>query len=134
MANIVQTAVSAGTFTMLVKAIQAADLADTLSEPGPFTVFAPNDEAFGKLPSGTMDSLLKDTPKLKSILTYHVISGKHMAQDMAKMSSEKTVEGRNISISSSRSGVKINDANVIRSDISTDNGVIHVIDRVLMPS
>lgn len=137
MADIVETAVAAGNFKTLVTAVQAAGLVDTLKSPGPFTVFAPTDDAFAKLPKGTVESLLKDIPKLKAILTYHVVSGKVMAADAAKLKSAKTVEGEEIKIDSSmwhlHKNVKINDAEVIKADIMTDNGVIHVIDKVLMP-
>ncbi len=133
MADIVDTAVSAGSFNTLVAAVKAAGLVDTLKGKGPFTVFAPSDDAFAKLPDGTVDALLKDIPKLKKILTYHVVSGKVMAADAAKLKSAKTVEGSEIKIDASN-GVKINDAKVSQADIDTDNGVIHVIDTVLMPS
>ena len=117
----------------LVAAVTAAGLGDTLSGPGPFTVFAPTDEAFAKLPEGTVDGLLKDIPALTKILTYHVVSGKVMAADAAKLSSAKTVEGSELKIDAS-SGVKINDATVTQADIEASNGVIHVIDSVLMPA
>jgi len=133
LADIVDTAVSAGSFTTLVAAVKAAGLVDTLKGPGPFTVFAPTDEAFAKLPAGTVDSLLKDIPKLKKILTYHVVSGKVMAADAAKLKSAKTVEGSEIKIDASN-GVKINDSTVTKADIAADNGVIHVIDAVLLPA
>jgi uncharacterized surface protein with fasciclin (FAS1) repeats len=132
MANIVQTAVAAGSFKTLVKAVQAAGLADTLSSPGPFTVFAPTDEAFAKLPAGTVEGLLKDIPKLKSVLTYHVVAGRMMAADVVKQSSLKTVQGQSISVDT-RGGAKVNGANIIKADIATDNGVIHVIDKVILP-
>jgi len=132
MANIVDTAVKAGSFTALVKAVQAAGLADTLSGPGPFTVFAPNDGAFGKLPQGTVENLLKDIPKLKDVLTYHVVSGRHMASDVAKQRSLKTVQGQSISVRT-EGGVKVDGATVVQADIAADNGVIHVIDSVIMP-
>jgi uncharacterized surface protein with fasciclin (FAS1) repeats len=132
MPNIVETAVGAGSFKTLVQAVQAAGLAETLSSPGPFTVFAPTDDAFAKLPAGTIDSLLKDTPKLKDVLTYHVLSGKVMSADAAKLTSAPTVQGQTISIDS-QDGVKINDASVVQADIEADNGVIHVIDQVLLP-
>jgi len=132
MANIVDTAVKAGSFTALVKAVQAAGLADTLSGPGPFTVFAPNDDAFGKLPQGTVENLLKDIPKLKDVLTYHVVSGRHMASDVAKQRSLKTVQGQSISVRT-EGGVKVDGATVVQADIAADNGVIHVIDSVIMP-
>jgi uncharacterized surface protein with fasciclin (FAS1) repeats len=131
--DIVDTAVKAGSFTTLVAAVTAAGLAETLKGTGPFTVFAPTDEAFAKLPEGTVDSLLKDIPKLKQILTYHVVSGKVMAADVVKMKSAKTVEGSEVKIDAS-SGVKINNSTVVTPDIAADNGVIHIIDTVLMPT
>jgi uncharacterized surface protein with fasciclin (FAS1) repeats len=133
MANIVDTAVKAGSFNTLVAAIKAADLTSTLQGAGPFTVFAPTDEAFAKLPAGTVDGLLKDLPKLKKILTYHVVSGKVMAADVVKQKSAKTVEGSDVKIDAS-SGVKINDATVTSPDVAADNGVIHIIDTVLIPA
>jgi uncharacterized surface protein with fasciclin (FAS1) repeats len=133
MADIVDTAVADGSFKTLVTAIKAAGLANTLKSKGPFTVFAPNDEAFAKLPKSTVDDLLKDIPKLKAVLTYHVVSGKVMAADVAKMNRAKTVQGQEVKIDASY-GVRINDAKVIKADIVTDNGVIHVIDKVLMPT
>lgn len=133
LADIVDTAVSAGSFTTLVAAVKAAGLVDTLKGPGPFTVFAPTDEAFAKLPAGTVESLLKDIPKLKKILTYHVVSGKVMAADAAKLKSAKTVEGSEIKIDASN-GVKINDSTVTTADVAADNGVIHIIDSVLLPA
>ena len=132
MADIVDTAVAAGSFTTLVTAVKAAGLVDTLKSKGPFTVFAPNDDAFAKLPKGTVEGLLKDIPKLKAVLTYHVVAGKVMAADVVKLKSAKTVEGQEVKIDASK-GVKINDATVIKADIVTDNGVIHVIDKVLLP-
>jgi uncharacterized surface protein with fasciclin (FAS1) repeats len=133
MANIVDTAVNAGSFKTLVAAIKDANLEDTLKGAGPFTVFAPTDEAFAKLPDGTVDSLLKDIPKLKKILTYHVVSGKVMAADVIKLKSATTIEGSNVNIDASN-GVKINDATVSTPDVAADNGVIHVIDTVLIPA
>jgi len=133
MADIVDTAVKAGSFNTLVAAVKAAGLVDTLKGAGPFTVFAPTDEAFAKLPAGTVDALLKDIPKLKKILTYHVVSGKVMAADVAKMKSAKTVEGSDVKIDAS-SGVKVNDSTVSTADVVADNGVIHIIDTVLMPA
>ena len=133
MADIVDTAVNAGSFTTLVAAVQAAGLVDTLKGAGPFTVFAPSDDAFAKLPTGTVDALLKDIPKLTKILTYHVVSGKVMAADVVKMKSAKTVEGSEVKIDAS-SGVKINNATVTTPDVACDNGVIHIIDTVLMPA
>ena len=132
MADIVDTAINAGSFETLVAAVKAADLVDTLKGKGPFTLFAPNDDAFAKLPEGTVDKLLKDVPKLKKILTYHVVSGKVMAADVSKMKSAKTVEGSEVKIDASK-GVKVNDATVSKADVKADNGVIHIIDTVLMP-
>jgi len=133
MADIVDTAVSAGSFNTLVAAIKAANLVDTLKGAGPFTVFAPTDEAFAKLPAGTVDALLKDIPKLTKILTYHVVSGKVLASDVVKLKSATTVEGSDVKIDASN-GVKINDATVATPDVAADNGVIHVIDTVLIPA
>jgi uncharacterized surface protein with fasciclin (FAS1) repeats len=133
MANIVDTAVSAGSFNTLVAAVKAAGLADTLKGAGPFTVFAPTDAAFAKLPAGTVDALLKDIPKLKKILTYHVVSGKVMAADVIKLKSATTIEGSNVKIDASH-GVKVNDSTVTTPDVAADNGVIHIIDTVLMPA
>lgn len=137
MADIVDTAVAAGTFKTLVAAVTAAGLVDTLKGKGPFTVFAPNDEAFAKLPKGTVEGLLKDKPKLTAVLTYHVVAGKVMAADVVKLESAKTVQGQEVKIDASNwhlhKNVKINDAEVVKADIVTDNGVIHVINKVLMP-
>jgi uncharacterized surface protein with fasciclin (FAS1) repeats len=137
MADIVDTAVAAGSFKTLVTAVKAAGLVDTLKSKGPFTVFAPNDDAFAKLPKGTVEGLLKDIPKLKAVLTYHVVSGKVMAADAVKLKTAKTVQGQEIKIDASKwhlhKNPKINDANVIKLDVVADNGVIHVIDKVLLP-
>ena len=133
-ADIVDTAV-AGKFNTLVAAVKAAGLVDTLKGPGPFTVFAPTDEAFAKLPAGTLDSLLKpaNKEKLQSILTYHVVPGKVMAKDVVKLKSAKTVEGRSLSVSANGGNVKINNATVTKADIAASNGVIHVVDTVILP-
>jgi len=137
MADIVDTAVAAGNFKTLVTAVKAAGLVDTLKSKGPFTVFAPTDDAFAKLPKGTVEGLLKDIPKLKSVLTYHVVPGKVMAADVVKLKTAKTVQGQDIKIDAAKwhlhKNVKINDANVVKADITTDNGVIHVIDKVILP-
>ena len=133
MADIVDTAVNAGSFSTLVTAIKAAQLVDTLKGAGPFTVFAPTDEAFAKLPNGTVDALLKDIPKLKKILTYHVVSGKVMAADVVKLKSATTVEGSEVKIDASNGSVKVNDSTVATPDVAADNGVIHIIDTVLLP-
>lgn len=134
MADIVDTAVKAGSFNTLVAAVKAAGLVDTLKGAGPFTVFAPTDEAFAKLPDGTVDALLKDIPKLKKILTYHVVSGKVKAADFSlTLKSATTVEGSDLKIDPSNGSVKVNDATVSTPDVGADNGVIHVIDTVLIP-
>ena len=134
MADIVDTASNAGSFSTLVTAIKAANLVDTLKGKGPFTVFAPTDEAFAKLPAGTVEGLLKDIPKLTKILTYHVVSGKVMAADVVKLKSAKTVEGSDVKIDASNAGVKVNNATVATADVAADNGVIHIIDTVLLPA
>ncbi len=133
MADVVDTAVNAGSFSTLVAAIKAAGLVETLKGAGPFTVFAPTDEAFAKLPSGTVEGLLNDVPKLKQILTYHVVAGKVMAADVVKLTTAKTVEGSEVKIDASN-GVKINDSTVTTPDVAADNGVIHIIDTVLLPA
>ena len=133
MADIVDTAVSAGSFKTLVAAVQAAGLVDTLKGAGPFTVFAPTEEAFSKLPAGTVDSLLKDIPQLTKILTYHVVSGKVLSSDVVKLDKATTVQGSDVKIDASQ-GVKVNDATVVTPDVEADNGVIHVIDSVLLPA
>jgi len=135
MHDIIDTAVAAGNFKTLAAALTAAGLVDTLKGTGPFTVFAPTDEAFAKLPAGTVDKLLADVPKLKSILTYHVVSGKVMAADVMKMDgqSAKTVNGAELKIGT-QGGVKLNgNVGVTKTDIDCTNGVIHVVDSVLMP-
>ncbi len=132
--DIVDTAVAAGSFETLVAAVQAAGLVDTLKGEGPFTVFAPTDEAFAKLPAGTVEALLQDKAKLASILTYHVVAGKVMAADVVNMTSATTVNGESISIHVMDGKVMINDATVTTTDIETTNGVIHVIDTVILPS
>ncbi len=132
--DIVDTAVQAGSFKTLAAALKAAGLVDTLKGDGPFTVFAPTDEAFAKLPPGTVEDLLKpeNKKKLTAILTYHVVSGNVKATDVVKLKSAKTVEGRMVKINT-KGGVKVNDANVVKTDIACANGVIHVIDSVLIP-
>jgi len=131
--DIVDTAIGAGSFKTLVAAVQAAGLVDALKGTGPFTVFAPTDEAFAKLPAGTVDALLKDPAKLKQILLYHVVAGKVMAADAAKLTAAKTLQGASIKIKVDGSTVMINDAKVTTADIETSNGVIHVIDTVILP-
>jgi uncharacterized surface protein with fasciclin (FAS1) repeats len=131
--NIVETAVNAGSFKTLVAAVKAANLVETLSGKGPFTVFAPTDDAFNKLPEGTIDALLKDTKKLASILTYHVVSGKVLAEDVVKLESAKSVNGKSLSIMVKDDKVMVDNALVIKTDIMCSNGVIHVIDTVVLP-
>lgn len=133
--DIVDTAVSAGSFNTLVAAVKAAGLVDTLKGPGPFTVFAPTDEAFAKLPGGTVENLLKPENKaqLVSILTYHVVSGKVMAADVVKLKSASTVQGQSVKVAVKGSSVMVGNANVVKTDIETSNGVIHAIDAVLLP-
>jgi uncharacterized surface protein with fasciclin (FAS1) repeats len=130
--DIVDTAVAAGSFKTLATALQAAGLVDTLKGKGPFTVFAPTDEAFAKIPKADLDALLKDKAKLAKVLTYHVVPGKVMARDVAALKQAKTVEGQSIRIDTS-AGVKVDGANVVKTDIEASNGVIHVIDSVILP-
>jgi uncharacterized surface protein with fasciclin (FAS1) repeats len=134
--DIVDTAVSAGSFSTLVAAVKAAGLVDTLKGAGPFTVFAPTDAAFAKLPKGTVESLLKpeNHDKLVKILTYHVVAGKVLAKDVAALDRATTVEGSDVKIKAGDGKVMINDANVLTTDIGASNGVIHVIDTVLLPT
>ena len=131
--NIVETAREAGSFTTLLAAVDAAGLGDTLSDGGPFTVFAPSDEAFAKLPAGTVESLLADPAKLTNVLTYHVVPGRVTAAEAASLSSASTVQGTRLPISTD-GGVHVGDASVVAADIEASNGVIHVIDRVLLPA
>jgi uncharacterized surface protein with fasciclin (FAS1) repeats len=130
--DIIETATQAGSFKTLAAALQAAGLLETLKGAGPFTVFAPTDEAFAKLPAGTVEALLKDIPKLKAILTYHVVAGRVEAADVVKLSKAATLNGQDLSIDASN-GVAINNAKVVKADILAKNGVIHVIDTVLLP-
>jgi len=133
-ADIVDTAAAAN-FNTLVAAVKAAGLVETLKGPGPFTVFAPTDEAFSKLPAGTVENLLKpeNLSKLRAILEYHVVAGKVMAADVVKLSSAKTVEGASVAIRAGNGEVMVDGARVIKADIETSNGVIHVIDSVMLP-
>ena len=131
-ADIVDTAKSAGSFNTLITAVQAAGLVDTLKGSGPFTVFAPTDEAFAQIPKDKLDALLKDKAALTKVLTYHVVPGKVMAADV-KAGSVKTVEGSPLSVSTNGGKVNINNAHVVKTDVLADNGVIHVIDKVVMP-
>ncbi|HTX53153.1 MAG TPA: fasciclin domain-containing protein [Candidatus Baltobacteraceae bacterium] len=131
--DIVETAVSAGQFNTLATALTEAGLVETLKGAGPFTVFAPTDEAFAQLPPGTLEALLKDKAKLVEVLTYHVVAGKVMAADVVRLSEAKTVEGQTVTIST-MGGVMVNDAHVVKTDIVASNGVIHVIDKVILPN
>ena len=135
LADIVDTAAATDGFETLVAAVQAAELVDTLKGAGPFTVFAPTDAAFGKLPAGTLDDLLKpeNKGKLTSILTYHVVLGKVLAADVVKLEEAKTVQGSNVTIKVSDGKVQVDNANVVKTDIVCENGVIHVIDAVILP-
>jgi uncharacterized surface protein with fasciclin (FAS1) repeats len=137
MADIVDTAVAAGNFKTLVTAVKAAGLVDTLKGKGPFTVFAPTDDAFAKLPKGTVEGLLKDVPKLKAVLTYHVVPGKVLAAEVSKLKTVKTVQGQELKIDAAKwhlhKNIKVNDANIVKPDLVVDNGVCHVIDKVLIP-
>jgi uncharacterized surface protein with fasciclin (FAS1) repeats len=128
----VDTAVSAGQFKTLVKALQEAGLVDTLKGKGPFTVFAPTDEAFAKLPAGTLDGLLKDKQKLSAVLTYHVVPGQVMAAQV-KPGAVKTVQGQSLTVSTQGGAVMVDNAKVVKTDIAASNGVIHVIDTVVVP-
>jgi uncharacterized surface protein with fasciclin (FAS1) repeats len=133
--DIVDVAVENGSFNTLVAAVQAADLVDVLKGDGPFTVFAPTDEAFAKLPAGTVESLLKpeNKDKLVAVLTYHVVPGKVMAADVVNLTSAKTVQGQKVAIKVMGSNVMVDNANVIATDVVASNGVIHVIDSVILP-
>jgi uncharacterized surface protein with fasciclin (FAS1) repeats len=134
--DIVDTAASAGSFNTLVAAVKAADLVDTLKGAGPYTVFAPTDEAFAKLPAGTLDDLLKPENKarLQAILTYHVVAGKVMAADATQLTEAKTVNGQSFKVRNEGGAVMVDGAKVVKTDIQTSNGVIHVIDQVILPN
>jgi uncharacterized surface protein with fasciclin (FAS1) repeats len=131
--SIVDVAIEAGTFTTLVKALQAADLVDVLKGDGPFTVFAPSDEAFGKVPAETLEGLLADKEALTAVLTYHVVPGKVLSSDVVNLSSAQTVNGKEVTITIDNGRVMIDGATVTGVDIPASNGVIHVIDSVLLP-
>jgi len=142
MQDIVDTAAQAGMFSVLVAAVKAAGLVQTLKSPGPFTVFAPTDQAFAALPKGTVESLLKDVPKLTNILTYHVISGRVAAADVIKMTRSapaeaNTVQGQPVTLKTQgilSKSVHVNDAKVVKADVEATNGIIHAIDKVILPS
>lgn len=133
--DIVDTAVAAGSFNTLAAALQAAGLVETLKGKGPFTVFAPTDEAFAKLPAGTVENLLKPENKdqLVAVLTYHVVPGSVSSSEVVKMTSAKTVQGQSVKISNGKGGVMIDGAKVVKADVMASNGVIHVIDSVILP-
>ena len=131
--SIVETAVSAGQFKTLVTAVKAADLVEVLSGPGPFTVFAPTDDAFAKLPVGTVEALLQNKEQLKAVLTYHVVAGKVMASDVVNLKSAATVNGQQVTIKVKGETVMVDNAKVVMTDIECTNGVIHVIDTVILP-
>ncbi len=134
MSDLVETAIAAKNFNTLIKAVKAVDLIETLKSPGSLTLFAPTDEAFANLPEGTLDSLLQDIPKLKKIVAYHVASGDVRSDDLAQINEAETLEGSIVAIESVNDKIKVNSANVIKTDILADNGVIHIIDAVLMPA
>lgn len=131
--DIVDTAVAAGSFSTLATALKAAGLVETLKGKGPFTVFAPTDDAFKKLPAGTLEKLLADKAQLTKVLAYHVVAGKVMAADVVKLSEAKTVEGSAVKIAVQDGKVKLNGANVVKTDVGASNGVIHVLDAVILP-
>lgn len=131
-ADLVDTALAAGSFKTLAAALQAAGLVETHKGAGPFTVFAPTDEAFAKLPKGTVEALLKDIPKLRSVLTYHVLPGRIDASEVVKLQTATTLQGQALRIDAT-AGVKVNTAQVTKADIATSNGIIHIIDTVLLP-
>lgn len=134
MADLVETAVNAGNFNTLIKATEAANFIETLKSPGSFTLFAPTDEAFANLPEGTLDSLLQDIPKLQKIVAYHIASGDVRSDDLVQIDEAETLEGSIVAIESADGKFKVNNANVLKTDILADNGVIHIIDQVLMPA
>jgi uncharacterized C2H2 Zn-finger protein len=138
MKDIMSIFLEAGTFNMLVSTLQAAELVNTLRSDGPFTVFAPNDEAFAKLPKSAFDDLLENVPQLKAVLMYHVVAGKHTINEISKMKAIKTIQGQEVKIDAHKWHLhvnpKINDASITNYDLVTDNGIIHVLDKVLMPN
>ena len=134
MTNLVETASSAGSFNTLISAVKSAALDEMLASPGPFTILAPSDEAFGKLPEGTMDDLLQNESKLKQVLLYHVLFGDVRSDDLAEIKEAPTAEGSVVIVEQKDHEITVNDVRVTKMDILTDNGVIHVIDSVLMPT
>ncbi|MEH1766961.1 MAG: fasciclin domain-containing protein [Nostoc sp.] len=134
MADLVETAIAAGNFNTLIKAAKAVNFIETLKSPGSFTLFAPTDEAFANLPEGTLDLLLQDIPKLQKIVAYHIASGDIRSDDLLEINEAETLEGSILAIESADGKFKVNNANVLKTDILTDNGVIHIIDAVLIPA
>jgi uncharacterized surface protein with fasciclin (FAS1) repeats len=134
MADLVETAIAAGNFNTLINAAKAVDFLETLKSPGSFTLFAPTDEAFANLPEGTLDLLLQDIPKLRKIVAYHIASGDVRSDDLVQINEAETLEGSIVAIESANGKFKVNNANVLKTDVLTDNGVIHIIDAVLMPA
>lgn len=132
MANILDTATKAGSFNKLLQAVQATGLANTLEGAGPFTIFAPTDEAFAKLPHGTVEKLLRDIPQLTKIVSYHIVEGKFMSKDVMQFDKTNTMEGSDLKLHAN-GDLMVDDAMIIKSDVEVDNGVIHVIDTVLIP-
>ena len=133
MKNLIETAIEAGNFKTLIKAVQEAGLIDVLSSEGPYTIFAPNDEAFSKIPNGTLENILQDKEKLTNLLTYHVVPNKVTSKQVLKIKNARTVNGKDVSIDT-KNGVRIDKATVIKPDIECSNGIIHVIDEVLIPN
>jgi uncharacterized surface protein with fasciclin (FAS1) repeats len=134
MADLVETAIAAGNFNTLINAAKAVNFLETLKSPGSFTLFAPTDEAFANLPEGTLDLLLQDIPKLRKIVAYHIASGDVRSDDLVQINEAETLEGSIVAIESANGKFKVNNANVLKTDVLTDNGVIHIIDAVLMPA
>ncbi|MHC5859460.1 fasciclin domain-containing protein [Nostoc sp.] len=134
MADLVETAIAAGNFNTLIKAAEVVNFIETLKSPGSFTLFAPTDEAFANLPEGTLDLLLQDIPKLQKIVAYHIASGDIRSDDLLEINEAETLEGSILAIESADGKFKVNNANVLKTDILTDNGVIHIIDAVLIPA
>ncbi len=134
MADLVETAIASGNFNTLINAAKAVNFIETLKSPGSFTLFAPTDEAFANLPEGTLDLLLQDIPKLRKIVAYHIASGDVRSDDLVQINEAETLEGSIVAIESADGKFKVNNANVLKTDILADNGVIHIIDAVLMPA
>jgi uncharacterized surface protein with fasciclin (FAS1) repeats len=134
MPGLVETAVKSGNFQTLLKFVEATNLVEILNSPGPYTIFAPTDEAFAQISKETLDALVQDTTKLRRIIAYHIVSGDVRSDDLVQIDEAPTVEGSVLAIESTNGKIKVNDATVLQTDILTDNGVIHVIDKVLIPA